>query len=525
MWLGRACLSRHSALIAAVAFYGTVSLAATTLFYKELYVFSAFPYFINNLNTGLTATIAAVMAAALTCLLPAPPHGVSTWTALSGALGRPRLLATLGLLNSAQNTTQIASINALGSRYAAVTTLVGQSVIPFTLLLSCVRRHHRRRRHHPLQLLGAALVMGGVAVVVGPKLRPDGGEAQGGSGGSGGDGDGDGVGDDGGGAGGAGGAGGVGGAGGAAAAWLAVYVLSCLPQALLNVLVEEAFADTSLRGTGAGGRHCSGGMQGSLQDSLQDSMQGYLQGQGQDGGGSGGGGRGSRGGGGGGGGGRCIGRSAGPEEALSVRSEEGLSVPFQSRSATEAEEEEERHSGPGSCLQAWAVADLADFRRHPAVLAVRSLGLVAAMNAVSCIANFGAEVLLALCQHGALGPLGADLTGGARLLLAPAAAPTHAKAGGGGGGGGGGDLAAWVAVLRFAPLGSLFVVSTVLLVHCGSAAAMFLVAAACLPLQNYALSLPTVMGALAAPLSPWLWYGLVMIVSGLLSYGVGAERY
>ena len=146
------------------------------------------------------------------------------------------------------------------------------------------------------------------------------------------------------------------------------------------------------------------------------------------------------------------------------------------------------------------------------------------MNAVSCIANFGAEVLLTLCQHGALGPLGADLTGGAHLLLAPAAAPTHARAGGGGGGGGGGGVAAaWVAVLRFAPLGSLFVVSTVLLVHCGSAAVMFLVAAACLPLQNYALSLPAVMGPLAAPLSPWLWYGLVVIVSGLLSYGVGAE--
>ena len=76
----------------------------------------------------------------------------------------------------------------------------------------------------------------------------------------------------------------------------------------------------------------------------------------------------------------------------------------------------------------------------------------------------------------------------------------------------------------FSAVSSLFVVSTVLLVHCGSAAAMFLVAAACLPLQNYALSLPAVMGALAAPLSPWLWYGLVVIVGGLLSYGVGAER-
>ena len=87
MWLGRARLSRHSALIAAVDFYGTVSLAATTLFYKELYVFSAFPYFINNLNNGLTATIAAALTAALTCLLPAPPHGVSTWTALSAGRG------------------------------------------------------------------------------------------------------------------------------------------------------------------------------------------------------------------------------------------------------------------------------------------------------------------------------------------------------------------------------------------------------------------------------------------------------
>ena len=95
MWLGR--LSRHSALIAAVAFYGTVSLAATTLFYKELYVFSAFPYFINNLNIGLTATIAAALTAALTCLLPAPPHGVSTWTALSGALGRPRQRGARGV--------------------------------------------------------------------------------------------------------------------------------------------------------------------------------------------------------------------------------------------------------------------------------------------------------------------------------------------------------------------------------------------------------------------------------------------
>ena len=125
MWLGRG-LSRHSALIAAVAFYATVSLAATTLFYKELYVFSAFPYFINNLNTGLTALVAAALAAALTCLLPAPPHGVSTMTALRGALGRPRLLTTLGLLNSAQNTLQIAAINSLGPRYAAATTLVGQ---------------------------------------------------------------------------------------------------------------------------------------------------------------------------------------------------------------------------------------------------------------------------------------------------------------------------------------------------------------------------------------------------------------
>ena len=77
-------------------------------------------------------------------------------------------------------------------------------------------------------------------------------------------------------------------------------------------------------------------------------------------------------------------------------------------------------------------------------------------------------------------------------------------------------------------------VSTVLLVRPlrRPAAAIFLVAAACIPLQNATvLPLaprchgPAEARRAALGLSPWLWYGLVVIVSGLLSYGVGAERY
>ena len=53
---------------------------------------------------------------------------------------------------------------------------------------------------------------------------------------------------------------------------------------------------------------------------------------------------------------------------------------------------------------------------------------------------------------------------------------------------------------------------------------MFLMTAAMLPLHNYALSQHLIMGPLAAPLSPSLWYGLLIIVCGLSAYGFGAAR-
>ena len=482
----RTPISRHGALIASVAFYGIISVVSTTLFYKELYVFGPCPFFINNLNTALTAVIPVVIAAALTCLLPVPPHGVSTPAALCGALGRPRLVVILGLLNSVQNTAQIAAINSLGPRYSATTTLVGQSVIPFTLLLSCIRR---RRRARTLQLLGAALVVAGVGVVVGPRLMREGGGPAHDS---------------------------------AAAAWVAVYLLSGVPQALLNVLIEEAFADPSLYGTGAasgGGGGGGGGVkrvvdqlvtEPEIHDELRSPLQGasvHLQ--------------------------QAQQRPGPPHEQLQGPAE----------GAAEEEDEEERHSGLWYLTRGWAADDLAAYRRHPACLMVRSLGLVAAMNAVSFGANFALEgpaatapapppahhpapphsapharlvaALFALCQHGSLAPLAADFMGGGRLLLAPGNATAAGAAGGD---------APWVAVLRFAPLGALFIVGAVLVDHCGSATAMFLVTAACLPLQDYALSLPAVMGGLAAPLSPTLWWGLAITVSGLVGYGMGTQR-
>ena len=97
--------------------------------------------------------------------------GAITRDALRGALGRPRFVATLGALNALQNTTQIAAINALGPRYSATITLVGQAVIPFTLLLGCARARRSGRgacgAHHWLPLCGAAIVVVGVGVVVG----------------------------------------------------------------------------------------------------------------------------------------------------------------------------------------------------------------------------------------------------------------------------------------------------------------------------------------------------------------------
>ena len=120
------------------------------------------------------------------------------------------MLLLLGFLNSLGNLLQLMAIDGLGSRYSTLTTLINQCTIPFTMLLS---RLLLRNRYSGLQLLGAAVVICGVVVAVWPSLVRE--ETASGSGAE-------------------------HERTPAAAAWIVVFVVSCIPQSLLNVLIEQS---------------------------------------------------------------------------------------------------------------------------------------------------------------------------------------------------------------------------------------------------------------------------------------------
>ena len=56
-------------------------------------------------------------------------------------------------------------------------------------------------------------------------------------------------------------------------------------------------------------------------------------------------------------------------------------------------------------------------------------------------------------------------------------------------------MGAWIDVVAFIPMGGLYIVSQILLIHFASASYMFLATAFLLPLQNVVLSWRLVMGA------------------------------
>ena len=482
----RSWLYLHGALILCIAVYGTGSLVSSVVFYKELYVFGEFPYFINTINTVTSFLFCGALGFALllssvarapelraaqsppffhdyvavpnapapssSSARPARPAGdvdITLALVLRGSvLGSTLLLTVLGLCNALQNTLQIAAIDALGPSRSTLTTLLAQSVIPFTVIFTCVFVGKGRllATHNWPQLAGSALVVAGVAVVLWPELVP-----------------------------GAGGGGGGGGntstgntspgnnrsadnnrstGGGAAASgddaavavWVAIYVISCLPQALLNVLVESAFA------------------------------------------------------------------------------KEGRA---------EAAEPSGR---------------LAALRRRPDTVVARALLLVAAMNVVAAPFNVLIEMVIAQARVGSLSPVHRDFAQGWGLLvgtqqysssLLPGAASHYGAASFSNGivagsasnasngtlpiGGDGGGQ--WAIVLGFMPLGCIFIVGAVLVVHMGSATAMFLVTAACLPLQDCLLSLRSIMGSNAGSVSSFTFAGLAVIVGGLVLYGWGASKH
>ena len=487
----RSWLYLHGALVLCIAVYGTGSLFSSVVFYKELYVFGEFPYFINTINTVTSFLFCGALGfALLLCVARAPelraaqsprffhdyvavpnapaPHSSSARPArparpagdvditlalvLRGSvLGSTFLLTVLGLCNALQNTLQIAAIDALGPSRSTLTTLLAQSVIPFTVIFTCVLVGKGRllATHNWPQLAGSALVVAGVAVVLWPELVPGAGGGGGGGGGGGNastgntspgnnrsadnnrstGGGGAASGDD-----------------AAVAVWVSIYVISCLPQALLNVLVESAFA------------------------------------------------------------------------------KEGRA---------EAAEPSGR---------------LAALRRRPDTVVARALLLVAAMNVVAAPFNVLIEMVIAQARVGSLNPVHRDFAQGWGLLvgtqqysssLLPGAA-SHDGAASFSNGivagsasnasngtlpiGGAGD-GQWAIVLGFMPLGCLFIVGAVLVVHMGSATAMFLVTAACLPLQDCLLSLRSIMGSNAGSVSSFTFAGLAVIVGGLVLYGWGASKH
>jgi hypothetical protein len=211
--------------------YVCCSLVSTTLFYRELYRLQNFPQFSNQINTTGTTVTMGLLALVLVAQPCSPTEGVGGWlcalgldslhfgdsigAVLSGRLFAPWMLALFGFLNSLGNLLQLMAIDGLGPRYSTLTTLINQCTIPFTMLLS---RLLLRNRYSALQLLGAAVVISGVGVAVSPSLRQQATMSSSASGTT----------DE------------KQESASTVAAWIAVFVVSCIPQSLLNVLIEQS---------------------------------------------------------------------------------------------------------------------------------------------------------------------------------------------------------------------------------------------------------------------------------------------
>ena len=234
-------IQKHTTLLA-TAQYVVTSLVATTFFYRELYQLQNFPQFTNQLNTLGTTITMGTAALAVFGGVCSPGDGLGMWCCslgldglqLDGEWSRPvfrgklftlRLQLLFGMLNAAGNLLQLMAIDAMGPHYSTLSTILNQASIPFSMALSKLLVG---RRYSRTQLLGATVVVAGVAVSVAPQLIGGGGSSSSGAGGGGGSSSGGTA------ARSSSSSGGV-----AVALWVAVYVFSCLPLALLNVLVEQ----------------------------------------------------------------------------------------------------------------------------------------------------------------------------------------------------------------------------------------------------------------------------------------------
>ena len=386
-------------MVLASAQYVVCNLISTTLFYRELYRLTDYPQFSNMLNTAGSVVTMGV----LTLLLMAQPcsttEGVGGWccalgldslqwgegvaAALRGRLFSLRVLALLGLLSALANMLQLMAIDSLGSRYSTLTTLINQSTIPFTMILS---RLMLGARYSAAQVGGAAVVIAGVAVAVSPSLgAPAAGDAT---------------------------APGL----GRVVAWMAVFVVSCVPQSLVEVVIEEFLP---------------------LPDPAQHGVQ-------------------------------------------------------------------------ATTVQSPRLRDVL----------LRSAALVTLMNVASLPFNFVAGALATLFQDGGLAPLWEDYGGGWGCLRGNAewGMDDGSQADDGS------CVGTWVYAATFIPMGGLYLISQILVIHYAGASFMFLVTAMCLPLQNVVLSQGWAMGSQKGTLTAATYVAIVIVTIGMVAYGAASTQ-
>ncbi|CAK9044142.1 Crt homolog 2 (Chloroquine resistance transporter paralog 2) (DdCRTp2) [Durusdinium trenchii] len=160
-----------------------VSIVSTCLYYSELHHLREFPFFAAQLNAAIGAFLAGLWFAALPKGTQQVPQW-QQWASLSGLL-------------ALQNTLEILSIPRVGNE--DLPPILQQAVVPLSLLFSW---QLLRRKYSKVQLLGATMVVAGVTAGFLPSLWNTGGKT-------------------------------------VSPSWVAIFLLSRVPQAAANVAAES----------------------------------------------------------------------------------------------------------------------------------------------------------------------------------------------------------------------------------------------------------------------------------------------
>ena len=163
-----------------------VSIVSTCLYYSELHHLQAFPFFAAQLNAAIGAFLAGLWFATL----PKATEEVPQW----------QQWAALSALLALQNTLEILSIPRVGND--DLPPILQQAVVPLSLVFSW---QLLGRKYSKIQLVGAAMVVGGVMAGFLPSLWATGGRH-------------------------------------VSAPWVAIFLLSRIPQAVANVAAESLAA-------------------------------------------------------------------------------------------------------------------------------------------------------------------------------------------------------------------------------------------------------------------------------------------